>query len=567
MEFKNNRPFLKKSEALNYVELLCENAILSEKGKSLFVDLLDFDDYLTRTKLLYLLVNFFQNDFEYRTGLNMYEALLEKRKEGEILDIEKEFEKKYFNSKAYLIEAEIENEEVSYDAELVLSLDEIPSLDIHETDIIHPKRSVLGKTITRTLFDLQMIGLIDDQILNEVLSNIDNEHLFLESAVIDFAAKRLHEKENFTSEHKKQLEILKQLKTEKFLSEESFAAILSTYEPDRLKTIFEIFDLCPNVMKWSFSEYFDKNEIIHKYYQVFKDFQEVIPNFKMVEFSMNVRNEEEESFDLAIHFKIDHLFYGTVIPIYKYKKGYKFKVDNQLLVPINKFLKENISDFLCFSVQNYNVDIDRVEFYLLKLNEKQRDVLELWEYKKYFQFIGGEEFDSIFSPSKIQKAIMLLEEIGFFDDMTKQEIKVGIRNCVENAVSSFEEIVSFFPNTLFSFLEVMEDLSRPYEKETIRFFEFIRINLIPQNILDTYILQELDCLLSFEVQEKRYHQILGIDEDYYDMLYKDLLLRAAKDLGVNLVCFDNLFYMKFSENQLKKIKKEFPEFCERIKKI
>ncbi len=567
MEFENNKSFLKKSEALFYVELLSDTAILSKKGKELFIEKLKEEDLLTRTKILYLLVNFFQNDFEYRTGLNMYESLLEKREEGNIIDVEKEFEKKYFNSKAYKIEAEIENEEVTYDVEMVFSLDEIPSIQLDETNIIHPKRSVLGKTITRTLFDLQIIGLIDDTVLNEVLSNIDNEQLFIESAVIDYAAKKLNEKENYGSEYLKQQEILKRLKIEKFMTEETYAALSSSYKKNKLKSIFEVLDSCENVLKWSSPVYYEKEVLINQYFTIFKELSKVVDGFIIEEYSVKIRNEKEDSFELVFHFKVDGHFYGTVIPVFIYSGGYKLNLFSQFLDPVNKFLKEKNREELCLATQNYNQQTEQIDFYFLSINYKQRELLELWEYKNHFDFIGGEGFDRVFSPSKTQKGIILLEEIGFFDQLTKDEIRMGIRNCIENTVSSLEEIISYFPNTMFCFPEIMTDLERPYEEEVLRFFDFLGTDYFPEHILDTFTNQELESLFSFELDGIKYSRLNKVEEDYFDMGYRSLIINSIKGLGINLICFDKIFYLKLSDSQIEKLKVEYPEFCERLTKI
>ncbi|MEM6723468.1 MAG: hypothetical protein AAF598_05480, partial [Bacteroidota bacterium] len=56
--------------------------------------------------------------------------------------------------------------------------------------LIHHKRSVAGKTCTRTLNDLLTISLIDEPVFNEVKAKLDSKELDLELYLLAYATER-----------------------------------------------------------------------------------------------------------------------------------------------------------------------------------------------------------------------------------------------------------------------------------------------------------------------------------------------------------------------------------------
>ena len=61
--------------------------------------------------------------------------------------------------------------------------------EIAQKDYVHPKRSTIGKTRTRTAQDLLAMGLIAPKVFAKIKEGLDNKEIMVESSVFTEASK------------------------------------------------------------------------------------------------------------------------------------------------------------------------------------------------------------------------------------------------------------------------------------------------------------------------------------------------------------------------------------------
>lgn len=170
-------------EAKQLTHKLHQIEILSKKGEEkLLQDLKNKPEYKTyRVFVLEFLYHAFYNDFMYRSGMNAREEFMEKNRvkyenitstnttEEERAKIEKEIQEELKKQEWYKIELAIEDEEERDTLQESQGYLIFPSLSgVEEHSLVHKKRSVLGKTFTRTLHEIFEIGLVDSLVFEDL---------------------------------------------------------------------------------------------------------------------------------------------------------------------------------------------------------------------------------------------------------------------------------------------------------------------------------------------------------------------------------------------------------------
>jgi len=153
-------------------------------------------------------------------------------------------------------------------------------------ELIHPKRSVLGKHIYKTLTDLQKIGLINERIYQDVLAEIKSGRLFMENLVVNHAFERSKYYEDYDRKQARELAFLDSLEKYELITATNKISLINSYEPFELKGKFEILPYCnqakiiqvPNKEK-------SPAEVYEAYFQTIKT---LLPNFEYSNFQFKI---------------------------------------------------------------------------------------------------------------------------------------------------------------------------------------------------------------------------------------------------------------------------------------
>lgn len=115
-----------------------------------------------------------------------------------------------------------------------------------EFGLIDASRSTTGKGRTRLLQDLQSIGLVDKQVVEQILPMIRNNSVTIEGRMLQEAASLTSYKTDYPKNKKLELQFAKKLKKVAVISTGRYEQLQSSYQPFELKGKFGLLSFCEN---------------------------------------------------------------------------------------------------------------------------------------------------------------------------------------------------------------------------------------------------------------------------------------------------------------------------------
>ena len=565
---------LSKKQAIDFAEKLNRVEILSKKGKEFLIKSIREDDFertkrpdprdgsmavsnqLSVSQILIFLSKAFGGELYYRTGvLEHNELIAELQKEKGIAlltqedydKVEVEFSKRMEDFDGQKIEDSIVNEENFPEETMSISLDGFSMPYMTEHGLIHNKRSVLGKTCTRTLQDIYDIGLITESVYEDVLQALEQNQLVVEAYVTEYAYERTAYYEDFEDNKSKEIKFIERLNKAGIISNDRMHELIESYRPWELKSKFDILEYCSNTKIFDLKDYSKNPEAGYK--EIFTDIKSLVPNFNFKNFKASINNVEDLwSDDLIeqkalITFEVDTIVYSNSF-FHDYKRkvpkeGEKesdslLKISNEFHKGINKLLADRNSSYrLYYANKPENGDFyGKQKFGLTLLTEEQ---FKAWGTYNSDYFLFSQSHDNRFNTSNIQKLINEYKALGLFDHLNEDEIKIG-GNCIrESVIENYQSILSCYPKIIVYFDWETGNLENPYETLTKKFGEASRGKFEPNNIIDTFksSWESQTTRFSFDFNGKNYSADLKMDRDWLDPNFLSLIKQAMRDHNID----------------------------------
>lgn len=548
---------LTKDQALAFTEKLYQIEILSEKGKDALKerieknqlarfgesDLTAYGESLPTEVTVSSILNFcahvFAHEFFYRSGFTEeVKAEVEKRflKEGKELS-EKKAEQVENQIIAYIqgldgpkIESAIPMEDTLLSEGFSGFIGE-PYNSI-ENNLVHHKRSVIGKTRTRTINDLNKIGLINNQIYQDIINKSKSNELLWEALIFEYAAERAFYYENYDKNKDKELQYLQQLKQAGVLSEIGYQQIVQSFKPLELKEKFNFLRYCNNSIVFDLTKY--TLDPTAYYTQIIQDLVKVIPGFAYNELKVELIQKPHEYYKnrmndyVRINIEIDTNQY-----IYSF---YHYTSPNQSLPDVasnfheifNKILIERGSDQKFYYANDAaNGNSNNSKFFALILMTKAQ--YEAWDSNN--PFYRQENHDNFFTTKIIQNFIIDCEKIGLFAHLTANQINAAKQEVTESYIERYYDIISRFPNTSIDVSWESDAMEHPYQDNTMKFAVKSNGLFTPSNIIDNFyedkVKEREKTKFGFQFKGKQYEMELdnyydGIDPSFVSLIDKAL---------------------------------------------
>jgi len=574
---------LTQEQAISYANKLYEKEILSKKGKEALIKAIQnqslereatpnwkdgsFSIYKENSMitLLAFCARAFWNDRDYRMAFEkrvevtdrlMKNIDYEKLSEADKIKLQKKYQRLCEQIAPQMqIESRIPDEDSVIHSEWI-SFPHLQKRKNEEFGWTHPKRSVLGKTRTRTARELFEIGIIDSRVYTEVRQALSDSSIADESGLFAYATERTNYYATYQSQKTAQVELMDSLKAKGVLSPEGYQKLLASYQEYESKSKFDMLSFCEKALVFDLKKY--QKGFPEEYYSlIFEEIKKILPEFdyKNLTLKTTIRDEDSEQdsltpdlasywTDITVSFQIKDKFYQKTFSNGFTRKDPKVEaaenrwadIASEFVAPINRFLTDQNRAYrlyYCHKKGKYAIyERDEEFFGLIVLTKEQA---QAWGHNFDDYFLSDESHDNRFNSENIQKLIAEYEQIGLFSHLTPKEITEG-KNCVrEKDIRTFSHILLCFPKTLNFFDWETGNLTNPYEELTRTFAVISRGAFTPTEITDQFEKdrESKTTPYGFRFKGKWYGEQLAMNSDWLDPAFFDLIKKALQENGVD----------------------------------
>ncbi|MEI6949838.1 hypothetical protein V9K67_21810 [Paraflavisolibacter sp. H34] len=419
-------------------------------------------------------------------------------------------------------------------------------------DCISPKRSILGKTRTRTLNDFRDIGLISPAVYEDCKKALLDSTVKDEVELLHLMVKRSLYYRYYDFHKNEQAEYIEMLANAGLFTPAEKDALLRSYEPLKLKTIPEMLSFRHRYVLVDLEKVEADPQVIYPI--IFQAVQKLIPQFSYRDLQVRCEETSESDLireDLVLHFDVGDTRYAHRF-FHDYRKKVPEpadsllplqKVDQDFHKGINKWLTERNESYRLYTVNlpgkgEGAYGEKRVGLLLLRNGEAEK-------ISKDPYLLSRESYDNRLSQSSIDRLVEEFSREGFFSHVTKQEMDSARQVISLTEVGSIEDVLLCIPNTIVLFDWETGNLENPYEELTMRFAAASRGAFTPAHVVDEFRKgwkKAKRVMYSFEFRDRKYQANLPFKGDWLEPEFMELIKKALRENSVDgglYYCVDN----------------------------
>lgn len=397
-----------QEEAFKYAQKLYEIEILSEKGKQVLEEFIKTppkpNQQISKSYILSICGTIFYNEQLYRLGVferSNSEIVLQSRKgkgrtiikesgleEFDSLNnqikVDKEYEQKMQDFEGFKLEENIKNPEtVTDNSGMVIYPPLINYNNPPEHGLVHNNRSVLGKTLRKTLKDLLKIALIDSLIYNEIDTSIEQKEITQETNLFSKVIERTAYYESYDNKAFREKEFLRVLSMNYRISEENHQKLLQYHQDTKLIGYYEILKNCQDIVFFQPKKYSEDNGAIYQI--LLEKLKNIVPDFTFDNLQIDIEDIEYEPeylehlgeeipHNASISFKAEGIKYNSTFQHF----GRETMINLKFLKMLDTFLVNHDIGRKLYVINKYNIqnNIAFGDFFLILLNEEELSLLQ-----------------------------------------------------------------------------------------------------------------------------------------------------------------------------------------------
>ena len=490
-------------------------------------------------------------------------------------------EENYEFFEGYQIEARIINEEI----ELFESLDNYPTLPKVIPNLIHHRRSVFGKTRSRTLDEFYELGFLNKLDHEEGLRLVFDQTIKNELEVLEFVGKKVHYYETFEEKKDRQDRLIQNLANAQVIDSLSLRKIKVDPRFSGIVNPIDLFPFCKMAKVFPVHRAFDS--VTREYQQLFSEINETFFNWSIDELSITIvpngsPQGEELELSLFIDCQIDgktyqnQHFFGYVKPNWTPKDSMDldYKIIPDFNAIFNKRLRDLNSKERLYYANDYSETavFGKSRFGLLLMTQK---VFELWQAEDYPYFLSKENHSSFLTTGNIHQMMASFRSKGLLNHLEEAQIKTITKGIYQENIRSIAHLLSFFPNTIVEVGLEIGNITNPYEALALEFSKASKGAFVPQDIIDGFSSRskENQSYFQFTLNNKIYKQNLKVHGDWMDTDFFQLIDLALEEspylnLGLYLIYEQGSFlgFMLLDLDQFKYLQSLQQGFIEPFKK-
>ncbi|MEN2401163.1 hypothetical protein GKZ90_0015350 [Flavobacterium sp. MC2016-06] len=390
-----------------------------------------------------------------------------------------------------------------------------------ETKLNDIEQKKVNQELTDYLSKLQKCELINDKQFHEYQTKIDaNIYVCKIQFILEIMT------QSFKAEYmavEKLKAFADQLKDKGIVSSQ-FENLVTSIDNGKIENPIDFLSYCNNTVVINEKDYSNEPEIFLEL--IHKKTGSIIPELAFTDFNFKIVIDSTTFDD---NFK----FYDFLISLQSNGKNYKqksfyrsysltkntysnSKIDSQEYYQIfNKILVDVKSPYRLHEIKTYNDDkLNEEAFGIMALTKEQEKMLH--ETNLYI-IPSYENFKNKPTSIQIEKAIEEYTKTGLFSSLTTSQINQAKEKIAEQDNNDFNEILSAFPNIIYSYDTELANLEDPYA-ELIKEFAKISYNEFkPTNISNSFDIEKgKKTTLKFKLGTKSYSKIFKIDNDWID---------------------------------------------------
>lgn len=419
--------------------------------------------------------------------------------------------------------------------------------------LIHPKRSVMGATRTRTLEELKNLQLISDFTYKETKAKLTDSTVRNEVDLLMLVKSKEEYFVNYQEYKAEELSFARDLVSQELISYSVYQKIRNNYIDLELKGKPEILS-CSQKCKIVDLHSIEPNpDSIYTY--LFKEIESLITDFRYSDLKVKLIEIDEDSDlieqRLEISFSIKgktykNEFFHDFKRVRNFKKHHKNdesnKISSNFHKGINKYLRDIEANYRLHTINikdNRSV-YGQEKIGLIVLNEKQFNFLNTESY-----FLSDESYDNRFNSKGVDKIIKDFKSTGLFSHLSEEDIAMAKTKIESKEVIDFNDILFEYPHTIVAFDWETGNLTNPYHELTLAFSKASRNAFTPTEIKDDFevaLEKQRKVNYSFMFNDKVYSAILDMQDDWLDPKFMELIEKAMKENNVNgqfYFCYDN----------------------------
>lgn len=250
-------------------------------------------------------------------------------------------------------------------------------------DCIHPKRSTIGATRTRTLNDVYALGLIDEKIYEEAKKQLRWELVINEYELFRFLTSRSVYYQYYDFNKSEQVKYIQKLADAGILKKQTLPVILNEYHDHKLLTIPQILEFSHRYVVADLNRFENSPGLIYRI--IFDKIKTILPGFQYSGLTVELKEIPEGELirqDLQLGFTIEgrlyvHSFYHNYRKEHYGPNDEKLpepKVDENFHKGINQWLSDVNSEYRLYTIRYFNEESnqyhnDKIGLLLLKQGE------------------------------------------------------------------------------------------------------------------------------------------------------------------------------------------------------
>ncbi|GAA4045332.1 hypothetical protein GCM10022409_34210 [Hymenobacter glaciei] len=402
---------------------------------------------------------------------------------------------------------------------------------------ISERRSVWGKTRTRTAHDLLAVGLLDQATYDELQKQLHTSPNLTEFMVCAAAATVMQRRETSAQDQAQQQQWLRKLEQTHQLSATQRQRLARETPLSQVTSLFEAVGYCERGCIIGLHQLPRQPQAL--YPVLFQRVQMLLPDFRYSGLSVTTHEQVERPTltrqDVTIRFEANGRTYRNTFWQAYFRDGAALdttegaQVASEFHRSINQWLADQQSPLRLY--QAHTPDARSVygseRLGLLALTEGQR---QLWGTNG--SLLSQESHDNRFSSSGIEHLLATYQQLGLFAHLSAAEIAAGRRKALAGQKTSLAEILTAFPRMLYVSDGETAIPPTPYAALTRELAALSRGGFVPTQVLDEFGLtypSTPTVLFGFTLGRKAYRARLQVKSDWMDSEATDLINRALRE--------------------------------------
>ncbi|WP_433763477.1 hypothetical protein [Flavobacterium ginsenosidimutans] len=331
-----------------------------------------------------------------------------------------------------------------------------------------------------------------------------------------------------------------------------YQSLVAAIDKEKIQEPIDFLLYCEKSTIINTKDYSDKTEVFLE--AIHKKTASVLPILAFTDFEYKIVLDPEMS-------AYGDNYYNCIVSlksngkVYKQKSGFypsskndysvgEIEIQNYYQI-FNKILIDLHAPYRVHGVPVFGDNSSVNQIGIMVLTEEQEKKLN-----KYVTYLSAsyEDFRDKPTSQEIENAIEEYAKIGLFLNLAADEINKGRELATELEMMNYNDVLSAFPNMIYSFDIEFGNLKDPYAELVREFSKISHNEFNPMAISNNFAGQRRKTTLNFKIENKSYSKKLKVDGNWIDTNFFDFIQSVVKENN-----YKGQFYSLYTGDQLTKV--------------